>query len=145
MNVLDLYSGTGTITQSMATVANTATGIEIVEEAVDKARENAKLNDIKNTQFYVGNVVKTIDKIQDKINTVIVDPPRTGLSNDFRNKLIDMKVKQIGYISCNPHTLCRDVDLLTKAGYTLTFLKPCDMFCQTHHVECVAILKLIGE
>lgn len=143
--VLDAYSGIGSISLKIAKRVRKVYGLEIISEAVDNARENAKLNDIKNTQFYVGNVVKTIDKIQDKINTVIVDPPRTGLSNDFRNKLIDIKVKQIGYISCNPHTLCRDVDLLTKAGYTLTFLKPCDMFCQTHHVECVAILKLIGE
>ncbi|ADN68712.1 23S rRNA (uracil(1939)-C(5))-methyltransferase RlmD [Mycoplasmopsis fermentans] len=143
MNVVDAYSGIGTISLKIAEKVKKVYGLEIVKEAVINAKQNAKLNNINNVEFYEGDVLKTIDNIKEKIDTIIIDPPRAGVSKEVLEKILKIEPKQIGYISCNPHTLCRDIDLLTLSKkYKLEFLKPCDMFCQTHHVEIVAILKL---
>ncbi|UUD35343.1 23S rRNA (uracil(1939)-C(5))-methyltransferase RlmD [Mycoplasmopsis caviae] len=140
--VIDAYSGIGAISLKIASKVKKVYGLEIVKDAILNANDNAKLNNIKNVEFFVGDVLKTIDNIKEKIDLLILDPPRAGMSKDFLKKVLEIKPKQIGYISCNPHTLCRDVDLLTKQNYKLTYLKPCDMFCQTHHIETVAILEL---
>ncbi|MCE6090563.1 23S rRNA (uracil(1939)-C(5))-methyltransferase RlmD [Mycoplasmopsis agalactiae] len=140
--VLDAYCGIGTISLFLAQKAKKVYGLEIVKEAVINAKENALDNSIHNTEFISGDVIKTIDSINEKIDTVVVDPPRSGLSSEFLNKIIDIKPEEIGYISCNPHTMCRDIDQLIKAGYELSFLRPCDMFSQTYHIEMVAVLKL---
>ncbi|WP_027120858.1 23S rRNA (uracil(1939)-C(5))-methyltransferase RlmD [Mycoplasmopsis lipofaciens] len=141
--VLDAYSGIGTISLKTAKKVHKVYGLEIVPNAVINAKNNAQLNNIDNAYFFAGDVIKTIDKIKDKINIVIVDPPRLGLSTQFINKIIQIEPREIGYISCNPNTLCRDSDILLKHGYELIYLKPFDMFCQTHHIECVAIFKKV--
>ncbi|MGV2392484.1 UNVERIFIED_CONTAM: 23S rRNA (uracil(1939)-C(5))-methyltransferase RlmD [Campylobacter lari] len=138
--VLDAYCGIGTITLKVAPKVKKIVGIELVKDAIANAKENAKLNNIYNAEFYSGDVISTIDKIKEKFDVIIVDPPRAGLDIRFLNKLIEMNPKAIGYISCNPHTLCRDVDLLTKGGYKIKTLIPCDMFSQTHHIEVVTVL-----
>ncbi|EIN15229.1 Hypothetical protein, putative RNA methyltransferase [Mycoplasmopsis agalactiae 14628] len=140
--ILDAYCGIGTISLFLAQKAKKVYGLEIIKEAVINAKENALANNIRNTEFIAGDVIKTIDSINEKIDTVVVDPPRSGLSSEFLNKIIDIRPAEIGYISCNPHTMCRDLDQLIKAGYELIFLKPCDMFSQTYHIEMVAVLKL---
>ncbi|WP_338822524.1 23S rRNA (uracil(1939)-C(5))-methyltransferase RlmD [Mycoplasmopsis felifaucium] len=140
--ILDAYSGIGTIGIMLANKVKKVYGLEIIENATKNSIENAKLNSINNAEFYSGDVLQSIDKITEKINTIIVDPPREGLDNKFLNKILDLKPAQIGYISCNYHTMCRDIDLLTKSGYKLEYLRPCDMFSQTHHIEVVGVLTL---
>ncbi|VEU75472.1 tRNA (uracil-5-)-methyltransferase related enzyme [Mycoplasmopsis maculosa] len=141
-NVLDAYCGIGTIGLKVSKKVKQVIGIEIIKEAIENAIENAKINGISNISFYSGDVYKIIESLNKQFNKIIVDPPRSGLEQVFLEKILEMKPKQIGYISCNPHTLCRDVDLFLKSNmYELTYLQPCDMFSQTHHIEAVAILN----
>ena len=100
--VFDLYSGTGTIAQMMSPAASKVVGVEIVEEAVVAARENAKLNNIDNCEFIAGDVLKVIDDIKDKPDFIILDPPRDGINPKALNKIIDYGVNNIVYISCKP-------------------------------------------
>ncbi|WP_406616946.1 23S rRNA (uracil(1939)-C(5))-methyltransferase RlmD [Mycoplasmopsis adleri] len=139
--VLDAYSGIGTISIMIANRVKWVYGLEIVKEATRDAIENAKLNNVNNVTFYASDVLKTIDKIDQKLTKIIVDPPREGLHPNFLKKIVEISPNEVGYISCNYHTLCRDCDLLIKEGYELVYLRPCDMFSQTHHIEVVAILR----
>ncbi|MCR8966482.1 23S rRNA (uracil(1939)-C(5))-methyltransferase RlmD [Mycoplasma zalophidermidis] len=138
--VVDAYSGVGTIALKIASFVKTVYGLEIINEAVMNARDNAKLNNIKNAVFYYGDVNKTIFKIKKNPNVIIVDPPRSGISTQFLETIIKINPEKIGYISCNVHTMCRDIDYLQNNGYKLIYLRPCDMFSQTHHIECVGVL-----
>ena len=143
--VFDLYCGIGTISLFASEYAKMVYGVEIVEEAVKMAKENAKLNHISNAEFFSGDVEIVLDKlINDKRiipDVVIVDPPRRGLDNDSIKNLLKVKAKKIVYISCNPATLVRDLAKLEKL-YNVNFIKPVDMFPYTSHVECVAVLEL---
>ena len=135
-DVLDLYCGIGTISLYMARFAKHVTGVEIVEQAVINAKDNAKLNDINNADFILADASKNMDEyIKDK-DLVIVDPPRKGISKELINSLIENKVKKIVYVSCNPATLARDLNLL-KDNYDIGIIQPVDMFPWTVHVECV--------
>ncbi|MBZ4218038.1 23S rRNA (uracil(1939)-C(5))-methyltransferase RlmD [Mycoplasma tauri] len=143
--VLDAYSGIGTISLFLAQKAKKVIGLEIISDAVKNAKENAILNNVNNLDFFAGDVINSINKVKDKIDIVVVDPPRSGLDKKFLNKIMDLNCDQIGYISCNPNTLCRDSKILVENGYELVFIQPCDMFCQTHHVETVAIFKKLKK
>ncbi len=143
MNVLDLYSGTGTITQLMATVANTATGIEIVEEAVDKARENAKLNELNNVNFLCGDVLEEIEKVGDKYDVVILDPPRAGISPASLDKILDIDCKKFVYISCNPKSQMDNLKVFLDKGYEIKDYEIFDQFPNSRHVEAIALIQKI--
>lgn len=138
--IFDLYSGTGTITQMLAPVAKKAVGVEIVEEAVEAAKENAKLNGLSNCEFIAGDVLKVIDDLQDKPDIIVLDPPRDGIHPRALEKIIDFGVKQIVYVSCKPTSLVRDLEVLLERGYEVERVRCVDMFPHTVHVETVVRL-----
>ena len=135
--VFDLYSGTGTIAQLMAPVANKVIGIEIVEEAVEAARENAKRNKLKNCEFIAGDVLKKLDEITDKPDLIILDPPRDGINPKALTKIINYGVKNLVYISCKPTSLARDLVVLKDNGYEVVKACVVDEFPNTQHVETI--------
>lgn len=143
--VFDLYCGIGTISLFMSKYAKKVYGIEIVEEAVEVAKENAKINNINNTEFIAGDVEKILDNLINRNNIipdiVMVDPPRKGLDNKSIGNILKIKPKKLVYISCNPATLVRDLSKLEEK-YNVEFIKPVDMFPFTSHVECVAVLNI---
>ena len=143
--VFDLYCGIGTISLFMSKFAKKVYGVEIVEEAVNAAKENATINKVDNTEFFAGDVEFILDDLinNKKIipDIVMVDPPRKGLDNKSINNILKIKPKKIVYISCNPATLVRDLAKL-ESFYDVIRIKPVDMFPFTSHVECCSILKL---
>lgn len=140
MTVFDLYSGTGTISQIMASVAKEVIGVEIVEEAVKAAGENAHLNGIENCRFIAGDVLKVLDDIQEKPDFIILDPPRDGIHLKALPKIIDYGVDKLVYISCKPTSLARDLEMFLGRGYQVEKVCCVDQFCQTVHVETVVLL-----
>ena len=138
--VFDLYSGTGTIAQMMAGSAEKVIGIEIVEEAVDAARENAKLNGLDNCEFIAGDVLKAIDLTTDKPDLIIVDPPRDGINPKALEKILAFNVNEIVYISCKPTSLARDLEMITDRGYEVKRACCVDQFPGTGHVESVVLI-----
>ena len=143
--VFDLYCGIGTISLFMARFAKKVYGIEIVKEAVEMAKENAKNNHIENVEFYDGDVEVILDDIihNKKIipDIVMFDPPRKGLDKKSIHNILKIKPKKIVYISCNPATLIRDLSDFEDL-YEVKSITPVDMFPFTSHVECVSVLKL---
>lgn len=143
--VFDLYCGIGTISLFMAKYAKKVYGIEIVKEAVESAKENAKINGITNTEFFAGDVEIILDDLINKklvkADIVMFDPPRKGLDNNSINNILKIKPKKIVYISCNPATLIRDLAKF-EDDYDIKNIVPVDMFPFTSHVECVAVLEL---
>lgn len=139
--VFDLYSGTGTIAQMISPVAKKVIGVEIVEEAVAAARENAARNQLDNCEFIAGDVLKVIDTIEEKPDFIILDPPRDGIHPKALQKIIDYGVDRLVYISCKPTSLVRDLEILQEAGYRLEAACPVDMFPNTVHVETVVKLS----
>lgn len=139
--VFDLYSGTGTIGQVMAGKAKKVYGIELIEEAVDAANKNAKLNGLTNCEFIAGDVAKTVNKLKAKPDIIIVDPPRPGVHKDAIRDIANFDSKEIVYISCNPKTLVLDLVEFKKYGYEVEKVKLMDMFPNTPHVETVVKIK----
>lgn len=139
--VFDLYSGTGTIGQVMAGAAKKVYGIEIIEEAVVAANENAKLNGLTNCEFVAGDVAKTVKNFKVKPDLIIVDPPRPGVHKDAIRDISGFGAKEIIYISCNPKTLVLDLVEFKNYGYEIEKVKCMDMFPNTPHVETVVKLK----
>ena len=143
--VFDLYCGIGTISLFMSKYAKKVYGIEIIREAIDAANENAKINNVNNTEFYAGDVEIVLDDlIKNKgitADIVMFDPPRKGLDRNTINNILMIKPKKIVYISCNPATLIRDLALFEEL-YEIKTIVPVDMFPWTSHVECVAVLQL---
>ena len=137
----DLYCGTGTISQVLALKAKEVLGIELVEEAVDAARENAALNGLDNCRFIAGDVFKVLSEVADKPDVIVVDPPRVGIQPKALDKIISYGVKEIVYISCNPKTLAENLRYLDYYGYKCRYLKPFDNFPMTKHTECIALLE----
>ena len=135
--IFDLYSGTGTIGQILASAAKKVIGIEIVEEAVEKANENAKLNNLNNCTFIAGDVLKKIDELNDNPDIIVLDPPREGIHPKAIQKIIDYKPETFIYISCKPTSLKNDLPFFLDNGYKVTKVQCVDMFPQTPHVECV--------
>ena len=141
--VFDLYCGIGTITIFMSKYAKKVYGIEIVEEAIKMAKENAKMNNVQNTEFIAGDVQVILDDLINKKNIVpdivMIDPPRKGLDKKSIDNIIKIKPKKLVYISCNPATLVRDLTDFEET-YDIKNIKPVDMFPFTSHVECVVVL-----
>ena len=139
--IFDLYSGTGTIAQIVAPVAKKVVGVEIVEEAVEAARENATLNNLENCSFWAGDVLKVIDDLQEVPDLIILDPPRDGVHPKALEKIIDFGVDTMVYISCKPTSLARDLEMLTGRGYKVERVSCVDLFPGTYHVETVVLLS----
>ena len=142
--VFDLYSGTGTIAQIIAPVASKVVGVEIVEEAVEAARENAAMNGLSNCEFIAGDVLKVIDELQDKPDLIILDPPRDGIHPKALEKIIDFGVDRMVYISCKPTSLARDLVVLQERGYQVEKVCCVDMFPATANVETVVLLSKLN-
>ena len=139
--VFDLYSGTGTIAQIIAPVAKKVIGVEIVEEAVEAAKENAAINGLDNCEFIAGDVLKVIDEIDEKPDYIILDPPREGIHPKAIRKIIDYGVENIVYISCKPTSLSQDLATFETFGYHVERVSNVDMFPGTVHVETVCLLS----
>lgn len=141
----DLYCGIGTIGLTASKFVKKVYGIEIVEQAIEDAKENARLNGIENAEFFAGDVEKVFDKImkekQDYPDVVIVDPPRKGLDANTVETLLAVEAKKIVYISCNPATMVRDMSRLSEK-YEIGEIQPVDMFPFTSHVECCAVMGI---
>ena len=143
--VFDLYSGTGTIAQIIAPVAKKVVGVEIVEEAVEAAKENAALNGLDNCEFHAGDVLKCIDEIKEQPDLIVVDPPRDGINPKALQKIINFGVDRLVYISCKPTSLARDLEILQQQGYRVERACAIDQFPGTNHVECVALLQKLSN
>jgi 23S rRNA (uracil1939-C5)-methyltransferase len=142
--VFDLYCGIGTIGLTMAARAGEVWGLEIVPEAIADAERNAESNGIENARFAAGSArtgVRPLLERAGKPDVVVIDPPRAGLSQKIVRRVIECEAKRIVYVSCNPTTLAPNASQLVEAGYTLRRVKPVDMFPQTPHIECVALLE----
>ena len=139
--VFDLYSGTGTIGQILSTVAKKVVGIEIVEEAVEAAGVNAKLNNINNCEFIAGDVLKKLDEVEEKPDIIVLDPPRDGVHPKALKKIVDYGVDTIVYISCKPTSLVRDLEYITENGYEIKKVACVDMYPYNYHVETVCLLS----
>lgn len=137
-NLVDLYCGTGTIGIYLSKYFNSIIGIELNNQAVEDAKENAKINSVNNIEFYAGDVGKIIND-QIKADVIIVDPPRSGLDKRTKDILLKINANKIVYVSCNPLTLARDIKELD-SGYDLGDITLVDMFPNTHHVESVCVL-----
>lgn len=141
--IFDLYCGTGTIAQIMAPVAKKVIGIEIVEEAVKSAKENAKLNDLDNCHFIAGDVMEKVSEIDDTPDLIILDPPRDGIHPKAINKIIDFNPEVFVYVSCKPTSLARDLPVFVERGYEVKKVKCMDMFPHTPHVETVCLIERV--
>ena len=140
--VMDLYCGTGSIGLLIAKHVYEVIGVEVVEDAVIAARENAQVNNVSNIEFYHGDVKDFLrsEYATDKpYNIIIIDPPRAGMTPKALRRLIRLNPERILYISCNPSTFARDTAELVKAGYNLPVVKPIDMFPHTMHIEVVGV------
>lgn len=146
--VYDLYTGTGTIANFVAKQAKHVVGVEYVPEAIEDAKVNAALNGIENSSFFAGDMkdIFTASFIEEngKPEVIILDPPRAGIHKDVVDALFFAAPQRLVYVSCNPATQARDIELLSK-HYKVTKMQPVDMFPQTHHVENVALLERITE
>jgi 23S rRNA (uracil1939-C5)-methyltransferase len=142
--VFDLYCGIGTIALSLAARARQVVGVELVETAVSDAIENAKLNEITNASFFAGDIRLAMRELVEKTgkpDVAVIDPPRAGLSQKVVRRIIEAGPQRIVYVSCNPTTLAPNAAQLVEAGWALKHVQPVDMFPQTPHIECVALLE----
>jgi 23S rRNA (uracil-5-)-methyltransferase RumA len=139
--VFDLYCGTGTIGQIVASNAKKVLGIELIEEAVKAANENSKLNGLNNCEFIAGDVAKVIKTVNEKPDIIILDPPRPGVHPVALDYVIKFNAPDIVYVSCNPKTLVTDLKMFMEAGYKVEKIKIMDMFPHTPHVETVVKLS----
>ena len=146
-NLVDAYCGSGLFCLSAASRFEQAVGIEVSEFSVQYAIENAKANDIKNTRFVLGDAASIFSQIDfsGSDSSVIIDPPRKGSSEEFLNQLIAFGPQKIVYVSCNPATQMRDLQILTDRGYKVEEVQPFDLFPQTKHLECVVTLTNSGS
>ena len=142
--LFDLYCGIGTIGLALAARAGEVWGLESVPEAVGDAEHNAELNAVANARFVCADArtgIRPLIEQAGKPDVVVVDPPRAGLSAKIVRRLLECQAPRIVYVSCNPTTLAPNAAQMVEAGYTLRRVKPVDMFPQTPHVECVAVLE----
>ncbi|MBR1416295.1 MAG: class I SAM-dependent RNA methyltransferase [Bacilli bacterium] len=139
-NVLDLYSGVGTLGINVCDISKTVYGIEIIKNAVLNSITNSKINNVFNTKYMLGDAAKVINKINDNIDVIIVDPPRNGLLRKEIDSIIKINPQQIFYVSCDPITLSRDLNLLCN-NYNISKIIGLDMFPYTYHCESVCILE----
>lgn len=139
-NLLDLYCGVGTLGLSLKDNFESIYGIEKIENAIIDAKENALINNCHNAHFYAGDTYAVLKDINVSFDTIIVDPPRSGLNEETRNLVIKLKPDKLCYVSCDPFTLARDLNILNKF-YDVEKINALDMFPNTYHVECVCILE----
>jgi 23S rRNA (uracil1939-C5)-methyltransferase len=143
--VYDLYCGTGSIGIFVSRLAKKIIGVELIEEAIDDAKENAALNNIQHAHFFAGDVIDVCNdaffSVHGRPDVIITDPPRAGMHEKLVRKILDIAAPTVVYVSCNPATQARDLQLLDEK-YTVTKVQPVDMFPQTHHIENVVQLKL---
>ncbi|MBR3607053.1 MAG: 23S rRNA (uracil(1939)-C(5))-methyltransferase RlmD [Lachnospiraceae bacterium] len=142
--VLDAYCGTGTIGIIAADNAKRVIGVELNKDAVKDAVTNAKINGVKNIEFYhkdAGQFMIQLAEQQENIDVVLMDPPRAGSDEAFLNSVVRLRPNKVVYVSCNPETLARDLKYLTKNGYQVKRMRGCDMFCHTEHCECIVALE----
>ncbi len=146
--VYDLFCGIGTIGLSLAPRAGEVWGVEIVEEAVADAINSARANDVRNARFFAGDVRTSMRELVERAgrpDVVVVDPPRAGLSQKIVRRIIEAAPRRVVYVSCNPTTLAPNAAQLVEAGYALRKVRPVDMFPQTPHIECVAVLDRAAD
>lgn len=146
--VIDAYSGIGTIGLSVAKHVKAVRGMEVIKPAVEDANANAKLNGITNAEYVVGKAEEVMPRWVNeglKTDVIFVDPPRKGLTPEFIDAAVKTNPKKIVYISCNPATQVRDLQLFHEQGYDFNEIDPVDMFPQTRHVESVAVLERVGK
>ena len=141
--VYDLYSGTGTIAQMLAPAAGRVIGVEIVEEAVQAARENAGLNGLENCKFIAGDVLKVLETIEEKPDFIVLDPPREGVHPKALERILDYGVERMVYISCKATSLVRDLEVLLENGYRVERSCCVDLFPSTGNVETICCLNRI--
>jgi 23S rRNA (uracil1939-C5)-methyltransferase len=140
--VYDLYCGTGTIGIYISSYVKKVYGIEIVENAIEDAKINAKRNNVKNIFFYTSDMKDYFNNNKiEKPNSIIIDPPRPGLHPQVVKDIIKLSPSKIIYVSCNPSTQARDVKLFLESKYQISDIQPIDMFPHTPHIECVITLK----
>lgn len=148
-NIIDLYCGAGTIGLSMAKEAKSIIGVEIVPEAIEDAKFNAKNNNIENARFICADALSAAEQLAEegvKADTVIVDPPRKGCAKEVIEIIVNnFAPKSVVYVSCDPATLARDIKIFGELGYKLMEYTPCDLFPRTSHVECVALLRRAAQ
>ena len=142
--VFDLFSGTGTIGQVLAPVAKKVIGVEIIEEAVEAAKENALRNGLSNCKFIAGDVFKVLDEIEEKPDVIVLDPPRDGIHPKALPKILEYGVDRIVYISCKMTSLARDLEMMQMAGYRVEKMTAVDQFCETVHVETVVLMSKVN-
>ncbi len=138
--VLDLYCGTGTITLCLAKNAKNVIGVEVIDAAIENAKENAKRNGIENARFFcadAGQAAKQLASEGTKPDVIVVDPPRKGISADVIDAIVEMAPKKVVYVSCDPATLARDVKILCEKGYRLTHAEAVDLFPRCSHIESI--------
>lgn len=140
-NVFDLYCGTGTIAQIVAKEAKNVIGVEIVEEAVEAAKINARLNNIDNCDFIAGDVYKVVENLNIKPDLIILDPPREGINPKAIDKIANFNSKTIVYISCKASSLAKDLKAFIEKGYNVDKIEMMDMFPRTYHIETVCLLS----
>ena len=143
--IFDLYSGTGTIAQILAPVAKKVVGVEIVEEAVEAAKENAALNGLDNCTFWAGDVLKVIDELGEVPDLIMLDPPRDGVNPKALMKILNFGVDRLVYIACKPTSLARDLEMIQGRGYKVEKISCVDLFPNTYHVECVVLLTKVHK
>ena len=141
--IYDLYSGTGTIAITLSSKAKKITGIEIVQEAVLAAKENAKINNAANTEFICADVNEALPELNDNLPLIVLDPPRGGIPLKSLQKIISFNPEQILYISCNPKMLAKDLIMLKDNEYKVIKKSAVDMFPNTNHVECIALIQRV--
>ena len=141
MTIYDLFSGTGTIGQILAPVAKEVIGVEIIEEAVEAAKENAEHNGLSNCKFIAGDVFKVLDEIEEKPDVIVLDPPRDGIHPKALPKILDYQVDKIVYISCKVTSLARDLEMIQERRYRVEKCVAVDQFANTAHVETVCLLS----
>lgn len=147
--VWDAYCGIGTISLFLAKGARKVYGVEIVGAAIEDARKNAKINNIRNVEFFVGKAEEIIPRMYEKegikAEVIVVDPPRRGCDENLINTMVKMEPKRIVYVSCDPGTLARDLKMLSEKGYRVEEVQPVDMFPHTTHVECVVLMSRVEK
>ena len=143
--VMDLFCGTGTIAQLLASKSNQQViGVDIVESAIDNARANASRNQVNNVEFYAADVGKFLLEYPEyagKIDTIVLDPPRAGISPKALKRVIELGAQRLVYVSCNPATQARDTEQLMAAGYRMEKLTFVDQFPHTSHIESIALFS----
>lgn len=142
--LIDLYCGTGTIGLSMANRANKVLGIEIIPQAIENAKENAKINNIKNAEFICSDAAEAAEQLSEnktRPDVVVVDPPRKGCDGVVIESICKMSPKRVVYVSCDPETLARDLAVFEKSGFNVLEVTPVDMFPRTQHVETVVLMS----